>query len=414
MTSTAYEISRRLRIGRALLAMLLALLAVGCATPARKKETTVFFPPPPELPRLQYLTSYSGLKDVEEQSGFDKFVVGEKQDLKLDKPYGVAIWDGKIYVCDTNATVVVFDLKAKKFSLLKGAMGGEGKLAQPVNIAIERDGTKYVADPGRNQVVVYDKNDDYVKAYGIATPWRPVDAVPYEDRLYVVDGANAQIKVFDRQSGEVVKTIGDRGEPDQRLSRPTNVTFDREGYLYVSDIGRFQVVQYDRDGHYRKAYGKPGDNLGHFARPKGVALDRDGHVFVADASFNNVQIFSPDGQLLLFFGQGGEKPGDLLLPAQVAIDYDNLQYFRSYLEPDFEPSYLVLVTSQFGPRLVNVFAYGREKGKRYPTDAELLKMIEERRLKELEKLKKEPPKPPEAKPSAPPPEAKPSPPPGAS
>jgi len=395
MTSRLLEISRRARVGRALVGTILALLAVGCATPARKKESTVFFPASPELPRLQYLTSYSGLRDVEEQSGFDKFVVGEKQDLKLDKPYGVAIWDGKIYVCDTNATVVVFDLKAKKFELLKGATSGEGKLAQPVNIAIDRDGTKYVADPGRGQVVAYDRNDDYVKAYGVSTPWRPVDAVPYEDRLYVVDGANAQVKVFDKQSGEIVKTIGDRGEAKERLNRPTNLAFDQDGDLYVSDIGRFQVVQYDRDGHYRKAFGEAGDNLGHFARPKGVALDRDGHLFVVDASFNNVQIFNKDGRLLLFFGQGGEKPGDLLLPAKVTIDYDNLQYFRSYLDPTFEPSYLVLVTSQFGDRLVNVFAYGHQKGKHYPSDAELLKLIDERRQKELDKLKKESPKPPE-------------------
>ncbi len=46
----------------------------------------------------------------------------------------------------------------------------------------------------------------------------------------------------------------------------------------------------------------------------------------------------------------------------------------------------MLVTSQFGPRLVNVLAYGQQKGKKYPTDAELLKKIEERRKKELEKL----------------------------
>ena len=33
----------------------------------------------------------------------------EMQDTKLDKPYGVAMYDGKIYVCDTNATVIVLD-----------------------------------------------------------------------------------------------------------------------------------------------------------------------------------------------------------------------------------------------------------------------------------------------------------------
>jgi hypothetical protein len=109
-------------------------------------DAPLYFPPPPELPRIQYLTSFRGLKDVEEQSSFNRFVVGEKQDVRLDKPYGVALHDGKLYVCDTNATVVVFDLKNKTYGALQGA-SGPGRLVQPINISVEADGTKYVADP---------------------------------------------------------------------------------------------------------------------------------------------------------------------------------------------------------------------------------------------------------------------------
>ncbi len=318
----------------------------------------------------------------EQQSAFSRFVVGEKQDIRLDKPYGVAIYDGKIYVCDTNATVAVFDLKKNAFAMLKGATG-PGTLKEPINISIEADGTKYVADPARSQVVVFDRNDEYVRAYGIAGAWRPVDAVAFDTRLYVADPKNSVIKVFDKASGDLVKSIGDKGDPAERLNRPTNLAFDRDGYLYVTDIGRFQVVKFDRDGHFKGTIGKIGDNLGHFARPKGIDLDRDGRLYVVDASFNNVQIFSNQGRLLMFFGEGGDKPGDLTLPAQVAIDYDNLKYFQKYAQPDFQMEYLVLVTSQFGPRRVNILAFGKQKGKEYPTDAELLKQMEERRKQEL-------------------------------
>ena len=76
----------------------------------------------------------------EEQSAFDKFVVGEQQDLRLDKPYGIAIHDGKLYVCDTNATVMVLDLVSKRYGGLRGA-AGPGKLIEPINISIEPDGT---------------------------------------------------------------------------------------------------------------------------------------------------------------------------------------------------------------------------------------------------------------------------------
>jgi hypothetical protein len=365
----------------------MALLAAACGAPVRKKQPPVFFPPAPALPRIQFLTSFSGMKDVEEQSAFDRFVVGEKRDLKLDKPYGVGIHDGKVYVCDTNATVIVFDLKGKAFTTLKGAVG-PGKLVQPVNISIEPDGTKYVADPVRGQIVVFDRNDDYVRAYGEPGAWRPVDAVPYEDRLYVADISNGLVKVFEKASGALLRSIGDKGEPSERLDRPTNLAFDREGYLYVTDFGRFQVVKFDRDGHFKATIGEPGDGLGHFARPKGIAVDREGRIYAVDASFNNVQIFNKDGRLLMFFGEAGEGAGQLTLPAKVAIDYDNVPLFQKYADPGFQIEYLVIVTSQFGTRMVNVLGYGQEKGGKYPTEAELLKQIEEKRKKEIEKLPK--------------------------
>jgi sugar lactone lactonase YvrE len=371
-----------------------AVLLVACSSAPPKNTAAVFFPPRPEPPRIQFLTSFTGSKDIEEQGAFSKFVAGESADLKVDKPYGAALYDGRLYVCDTNSGVVVFDLKQKTFDRLKGATG-PGGLRQPVNISIEADGTKYVADPVRGQIVAYDRDDAYVRAYGLPVSWRPVDAVPYEDRLYVADSANGFIQVFDKKSGEPLRRIGDSGPPEERLARPTNIAFDGEGYLYVTDIGRFQVVKYDRDGHFRATIGKLGDNLGHFARPKGISIDREGRLYVVDASFNNVQVFNKDGRLLMFFGAGGEKPGDLLLPAKVTLDYDNLKYFEKYLEPGFQARYLILVTSQFGPRRVNVFAYGQEKGRKYPTDAELLKQLDERRKKEIEKA----PPPPAPKPA---------------
>ncbi|HTZ17296.1 MAG TPA: 6-bladed beta-propeller [Dissulfurispiraceae bacterium] len=366
-------------------ALIMTIIIGGCAAPSKKAEETVFFPPPPDLPRIQYLTSFTSISDIEEQTAFNRFIVGEKEKKKLDKPYGIGIFDGKIYVCDTNETVTVFDLKGKTYGPLKGAKG-PGKLMQPLNISISEDGTKYVTDPVRGQIIAFKRNDEYLRSYGLPGKWKPVDAAPFEDRLYVVDNLNAVINVFNIESGEVIKTIGDRGDAAERLNRPTNIAFDRAGDLYVTDAGKFQVLRYDRDGHFKSSIGKSGDFIGNFARPKGLAVDRQGRLYVVDAAFGNVQLFSNSGKVLLFFSEGGSEPGNLLLPAKVAIDYDNMQYFRKYMTQDFEVEYLILVTSQFGQRMVNVFGYGKEKGKKYPTDEELLKQLQDRKLREFKKL----------------------------
>lgn len=369
---------------KALLSTIFCLTAflAGCtATPVRKPDAPVFFPPAPAPPRIQFLTSLSGINDLSEQSTFERFVIGERPNVKVDKPYGVAMYQGRIYVCDTNSTVFVMDLENRTFEPLAGAVG-PGALRQPINISITEDGTKYVADSLRGQVVAFDRDDQFIRAYGEPGEWRPVDAIAYEGRLYVADSGKRLIHVFDRESGAHLKSFGNSADPVDRIGIPTNLAFDPEGDLLISDAARFQILRFDRDGHFKAAIGRPGDNLGHFARPKGIAVDREGRIFAVDASFNNVQIFNRDGRLLLFFGDLGEKPGGLILPAKVAIDYDSLKYFEPWLQPGFTPEYLILVTSQFGDRRINVFAFGQQAGQTYPSDAELLKQIDERRQKE--------------------------------
>jgi DNA-binding beta-propeller fold protein YncE len=354
----------------------------GCATtPPQKEEPKVFYPGPPNPPRLQYLISFTSSKDIEPpKSGFELFIVGKETVMRLDKPYGLAVYDGKIYVADTNATIMVFDLEKKTLKPLHGAQG-LGKLLQPLNICIDQEGNKYVVDRVRGQVVVFDKNDFYLKAYGSPRGWGPTDCAVFEDRLYVVDITNAEVHVLDKKTGNLIKKIGKTGEPVNWLIKPTNIAIDKEGVLYVSDASRFQIVKFNRDGYFLGTIGRLGVNLGHFARPRGVAVDREGRVYVVDAAFDNVQIFDKTGQLLTFFSKYGRGPGDLYLPAKVVIDYDHVKYFRQYADPEFDIEYLVFVSSQFGERLINVYAFGKKKGEKYPTDEELREELK----KEIEK-----------------------------
>jgi sugar lactone lactonase YvrE len=370
-----------------LIIVFITLIVAGCASAPEKAELTpIFYPEPPDPPRIQFLRSYTSALDLgAKKSAFEIFVTGEKEKFKiLDKPYGVAIHDGKIYVCDTNATVMVIDLKQKTFAPLQGAQG-LGKLVQPLNISIDKDGNKYVADPFRGQVVIYDKNDAYVKAFGASGAWKPVDAVVYEDKLYVADIQNRDIKVLNKETGDIIFGLGQaKDETFGRLIAPTNLAFDRDGYLYVADAGRFKVIKMDRDGHIKQTFGELGDRVGSFSRPRGVAVDRENRLYAVDAAFDNVQIFNKDGRLLFFFGKPGNKRSGLFLPAKIAVDYDNISYFQQYADPRFEIEAILIVTNQFGNQMVNVFALGREKGKKYPTEEEIMKQIEEKKQKFLQ------------------------------
>jgi sugar lactone lactonase YvrE len=367
------------KLGFVLLAALVLIVA-GCAAPQKiRKPAVVFYPESPELPRIQFLRSFTGAKDIESpKSAFEAFVTGIKESgERLDKPYGIGVHKGKIYVCDTNRTVMVFDLETQTYAPLAGAQG-TGKLLQPFNIGIDPEGNKYVSDTLRKQVIVFDGNDLYAKTFGTPDGWKPVDAVPYEDKLYVADIKNGEIVVLDKATGNVLKKFGQQGESNERLHLPTNLAFDRDGILYVSDAGKFQIFKFDRDGHFRGAIGRHGSEPGAFARPRGVAIDRENRLHAVDAAFENVQTFTTGGQLLLFFGKASRGPGGMYLPARVAVDYEHKKYFENYVDPTFEVEYLLFVTNQFGDRMVNVYAYGKEKGKKYPNDEDIIGKLKER------------------------------------
>jgi len=357
------------------LLIILALLS-GCISAPEKKLPPIFYPPAPELPRLQFLRSLSGEKDiVAKKSAFQAFITGVRESQRgVDKPYGVAISKGKIYVCDVNQGLIVFDLNNKTYGQYAGSQG-QGRLIEPINIRIGSDGTKYVTDSVRGQVVIYNKDDFYVNAFGDPDSWKPVDAVPYQDEIYVADIKNGEIVVLDRHTGAVVRKWGKEGEPIAHLVKPTNLAFNSEGHIYVSDVGRFQIVEYDRDGHYLGKFGDIGTESGFFARPKGIAIDDKDRIYVVDAAFGNVQLFNKAGRILFFFGHTGIGPGDMNLPAQVIIDYDNIRYFERFAAPDFMIECLIIVTNQAGHNPLNIYALGRERGKHYATDTELMKEL---------------------------------------
>ena len=47
------------------------------------------------------------------------------------------------------------------------------------------------------------------------------------------------------------------------------------------------------------------------------------------------------------------------MPAGLAIDATSLSAFRSYVDKDFIPEYLLFVANQFGKHKIGVYAFGR-------------------------------------------------------
>jgi DNA-binding beta-propeller fold protein YncE len=271
----------------------------------------------------------------------------------------VAMHGSRLYVCDTIINnVLVFDLDSGDARLLSTNLGADA-LRQPINIAVAPDGTIYVADADRGQVVVFDSAERFVAAFGDPASVSPCDVAVIGDRLAVADLAGNQVEIWDRTTGEIIAVHGEQGSGLGQFQAPTNLAVSPDGTLCVSETHNFRIQRMDQAGNAISAFGGLGTGFGQFTRPKGVSIDPAGRVYVVDAAFSNVQVFSPDDELLIFIGGPGPDVSNLDLPADVEIVSDPalVARFERFVAPGHRIAHLILVSSQFGVPRVNVYGF---------------------------------------------------------
>ena len=350
----------------AVLGMASLLLFAGCAeapkAPAKKAEIPVY-PPAPEAPRFYYERTIHSSADVladNKENAFRRAVTGENRaEEGLDKPFGVAARGGRIYVGDTSAhRVVLFDLNAKKVTHI--GMQDPGALRLPFGMDIDAAGNLYVLDGSLKKIQVYDAAGKYLRSLGQEIKWSRPTGLAVDDvrkRIYAVDAGGVdspehKVRVLDLASGKPLFDIGKRGDGPGELNLPRDVAVGADGLVYVVDGGNFRIQVFDTEGKFLKTFGAVGRRSGQFARPKEIAADREGNLYVVDTAFGNVQIFNPEGQLLLDVGVRGssDAPGQFMLPSGIAVDTDGRiymvdQFFRKV--DVFRPAGLP-VTARYG------------------------------------------------------------------
>ncbi len=342
---------------RLLLSLLISTLLISCSkTITSVSDNIVIYPSPPDTARIQFLTRISSLYDVTgKRNSFKKFLYGEEKNISINKPYGIAVHKGKVFICDTYIHgLVIIDLQKNKFELF--IPKGKGELKVPINCFIDSKRYIYIADSERKQIVIFDENGKYISCFGETENYKPVDVFVRDNKIWVSNLAGHKINIYSNDSTyKLLKSFPDDDINDGgTLFSPTNL-FVTQDKIYVTDFGDFKIKIYSLDGKYIDSVGTYGKGIGQLARPKGIAVDRESNLYVVDASFENVQIFSKEGKLLMFFGGNYKGPGDMWLPAKVTLDYDNLEFFKKYVDPSYKLKYLIFVTNQFGPDKVNVY-----------------------------------------------------------
>lgn len=238
--------------------------------------------------------------------------------VTLGRPVGLAI-DGednlyyilgsRVYRLAPNGSPVVVAGSGTTGYSGDGGLATRARLNRPSDVAVDGEGSLYIADQENFVVRKVDPNRIITTFAGIGPGNMSLDAngQPYPEDRFAGDGGPAEAA---------------------RLNRPAGVMVDREGRLLIADSGNRRVRRVDPQGVITTLAGGHGDgNLAtqtHLHLPLGMAVDLSGNLYIADGEAYRIRKVSPEGVLTTAAGNGTVVfPRHDLSATQTALQYPN-------------------------------------------------------------------------------------------
>lgn len=232
---------------------------------------------------------------------------------------------GNVYVADTQNSLIrkitpdgmVGTFAGKPTKLINDIRDTAG-MDHPSGIAVDKSGNVFVSDLNKDlikkitpngKVTIVAGNGARGKTDGkasLASFYLPVGlALDGNDNLYVCDSYNNMIRKIAPDG--TVTTIAGRSKKGSKDGKdttasfwhPNSLTVDKNGNVYVADMGNNKIRKITPDGTVTTFTGsnKPGAVNGplkaaSFYQPYGIASDKDGDLYIADYQNNLIRKIS--------------------------------------------------------------------------------------------------------------------------
>ncbi len=200
--------------------------------------------------------------------------------------------------------------------------------SQPSDVAVSKDGLIYVVDGVNSKIKVFNKDGSFVFSFGSKGSLNGQFKFPLgidignSGKIYVADSGNHRVQIFG-PTGSYMNQI--RLHSTIKLADPTDVAVDESSNrLFVADNDNHYILVYDlSDMELFQTIGGPGSEKREFRYPFLLALDKNKYIYVTDVVNTRVQVFNPDGLFVTFIGGWGVEKGQFFRPKGVAVDRNN-------------------------------------------------------------------------------------------
>jgi NHL repeat len=151
------------------------------------------------------------------------------------------------------------------------------------SVRVDKDDNVWIVDEGSGMVVEFDPEARPVFWLG-----RTPEAIDYLETYVERDSAAAARLQANPPPPHPGGRIGE-------FNRPTDVTWDSHGNIFVSDgYGNSRVVKISPGGKWVKTVGTYGNGQDQFNLPHGICADSQDNIYVADRTNRRIQVYDAD------------------------------------------------------------------------------------------------------------------------
>ncbi len=170
-------------------------------------------------------------------------------------------------------------------------------------VRVDPQDNVWIVDAGSNQVVKFDSDGRFQLVLGrkpeniTLRPGPGVAATAADVALLSKSGAPAAGGGGGGGGGGNAGRPAGSGINGDGFNRPSDVTWDRNGNIYVADgFGpNNRIAKFDKNGDFLKTWGSTGSGSNQFNGIRGIASDAAGNIYVADAGNKRIQVFDGEG-----------------------------------------------------------------------------------------------------------------------
>jgi DNA-binding beta-propeller fold protein YncE len=228
---------------------------------------------------------------------------------------------------------------AFKITPLRHLFDLEHGFLQPSDVDVGKNHGIYVLDGVNNQVKVFDEKGAFLFSFGSKGTGRGQFESPLgltidsAGRVFVADTGNRRVQTFSAEGkaqAEFPVTLKDAQHPCD----PVDLALDeKRNRIYVVDNENHSVLLYSLDTFFfLERWGKEGDGRQDFRYPFFIAVGKDSTVLIVDVLNTRVQAWEPKGRAISTIGEWGVDVSQLYRPKGVCVDKDNRVFVSdSYL-----------------------------------------------------------------------------------